>query len=201
MSMNASIIANGEVKNGAWLRKNISGIVIAADGGAHICRKFGITPKYIIGDFDSIQKSTLTFFEKKSIILHVPDQHTTDLQKALVLAKKLKAKRIFVFGALGKNIDHTMANILSLYENCIIRDETHEVWVVTKKASITGKPGDCVSIIALTNVTGLSYTGLKWKLSNASVPPGWIGVRNQLLGKRGGVRLKTGKLALITIAT
>lgn len=197
--MEVSIVANGEVKSGAWLRKNITGVVIAADGGANICKKYGIMPSFIIGDFDSVKKQTLASFKKTAKIIRISGQNRTDLEKALTLARKLKAKKISVFGALGGTVDHTIANILSLDSKCVIRDEGHDVHVVQDSLTITGTRGDIVSVIAFSSVSGLSYAGLQWNAPRGKIPAGWAGVRNRLAKSSAIVRIKKGRVAVITI--
>jgi len=197
--MNVSIIANGEVKNGVWLKSQIQGTVIAVDGGAAVCKKYRINPSYIIGDFDSVSKKTLAFFKKSSKIICNPDQHKTDLTKAIELSKKLNADHVFVFGALGNNLDHTISNMLSLDSHCVIKDEVHDVLVSNKTIEIIGKPEDIVSVVALTNVSGLLYNGLKWKAPRTSVSAGWIGVRNRLTKRKATITLKRGKLIVIKV--
>lgn len=199
--MEASIIANGTVKSGAWLRKNLRGTIIAADGGANTCLKHRITPDYVIGDFDSIRKSTLTRLKKTSRIIRAPDQNKTDLQKALALAHKLKAERVFVFGAIGTELDHTLGNLLSLDTHCVMRDETHDIHIVEKNLKLQGKPGELVSVIALSLVRGLSYTGLKWQAPKRILPPGWLGTRNRFTGTKASIRLTSGKVAVLCIKT
>ena len=197
--MEASIVANDTVKSGAWLRKNLRGTIIAADGGADICRRYRIVPDYVIGDFDSVKKSTLAFLRHSTKILRMPDQDRTDLQKALQLATELGIERIFVFGAIGSELDHTFANILSLDRRCVMRDETHDIVVVEDRLAMNGKPGDLVSVIALSPVRGLTYRGLTWKVSDRSVHAGWIGVRNRLARNKARVSLRSGKVAVIRV--
>ncbi|MDO8480539.1 MAG: thiamine diphosphokinase [Nanoarchaeota archaeon] len=197
--MIASIIANGTVNDGTWLKRHLKGVIIAADGGANTCRKQGIVPDYIVGDFDSAKPETLEFFKKKSTILQDSDQNSTDLQKALKLAAKLKATNILVFGAIGNNLDHTMSNVLSLNTKCAMLDERHEIYVVEKKIAVSGKPGDIVSIIALTDVAGMTYAGLHWPVKHLNVPAGWNGSRNRLEKKKAVITLKRGKIAVMKV--
>ena len=49
-----AIIANGEKFNDLEQILKDADIIIAADGGANLCRAKQITPDYIIGDLDSI---------------------------------------------------------------------------------------------------------------------------------------------------
>jgi thiamine pyrophosphokinase len=198
-AVEASIIANGTVKSGAWLRRNIIGIVIAADGGANTCLRNRIVPDYVIGDFDSVKKSTLASLKRSAKVLHEPDQNKTDLQKALALARRIGAGRVFVFGAIGSELDHTLANIFTLDARCVMKDEHHEIRVVERRLDLAGKRGDLVSVIALTSVRGLSYAGLTWSVSNRSVPAGWIGIRNRFAGKKARITLTKGKIAVIRL--
>lgn len=193
--MEISIVANGEVKNGQWLRENIRGTVIAADGGANLCKEHGVIPQFIVGDLDSVHRETLDFF-KDSEVVRLEDQNKTDLEKALAYAKEMGAGTIYVFGALGGSVDHTMANILSLSPQSIIRDESHDVHVVENELQITGDREDVVSVIALSSVSGLSYEGLKWSAPEM-VNAGWIGARNRLKSTSATIRLKKGRIAVI----
>ncbi|MEK9177079.1 MAG: thiamine diphosphokinase [Patescibacteria group bacterium] len=195
--MEASIVANGTVRSGVWLRKNLKGVIIAADGGANTCLRHRIIPDYVIGDFDSVKKRTLAAFKRSATIVHTPEQSTTDLEKALRLAETLGAKRILVFGAIGTELDHMMANVFALTARSAIVDETHDIRIIEKRFAFSGKPNDIVSVIALTAVRGLTYTGLKWPVAGLSVPAGWVGIRNRLVGRKGSVSLRSGRIALI----
>jgi thiamine pyrophosphokinase len=189
------------VHSGTWLKKNLKGLVIAADGGANLCRRYGIKTSFVIGDFDSVSKATLTYFRKTSKLIHLPAQDSTDFEKALTLAKKLKAKKVYVFGALGGTVDHTIANIISLDDRCVIRDEKHDVYVVHDTLTVEGKRGDVLSVIALSSVSGLSYRNLKWTAPQKTLPPGWSGVRNRFTKSSVMVRVKKGRVAVIKIKT
>lgn len=199
--MDSSIVLNGVIKSGSWLKRNIRGTVIAADGGANACKKSGVAPSYVVGDFDSISKQTLSAFQKKSKFVRKVNQNQTDFQKALMLAQKLKVSRVFVFGGFGKDVDHEIANILSLNPLCVMLDERHAVRVVEKRLEISGTKGDVVSVIALSGVTGLSYSGLAWQAPKGKVPAGWIGVRNRFSKRNAVIALSSGRIAVITFTS
>lgn len=195
--MDVSIILNGEIKNGSWLKRRLRGAVIAVDGGANTCRKFGIIPKYVIGDFDSVSKASLFAFKKTSNILYDASQQSTDFEKSLFLAQRLNAKTISVFGGYGGEFDHEIANILSLTPACIMVDEKHTARVVKDRLNLRGKSGDLVSVIALSDVRGLSYSGLKWSAPTGKVHAGWLGVRNRLQKTNAVIRVQQGRVAVI----
>ena len=195
--MDVSIVLNGTPPKVQWFRRNVRGTVIAADGGANVCYRAKVQPRYIVGDFDSIRPRVLKELSTKAEIIRIPDQDKTDFQKSLALAHKLNANTIYVFGALGSDIDHTIANILTLEPHTRIVDESHRVFVTNNKVRIEGKKGDTVSVIALTKITGLTYSGLHWPVTNHTVPIGWIGIRNVLAGNVASIKLKSGKVAII----
>ncbi len=195
--MDVSIVLNGTPPKARWLRKNIRGVVIAADGGANICSIAKVVPRYIVGDMDSVRPRVLRKLSNRAEIIRAPDQNKTDFQKSLEFAHTLGAKDILVFAALGSDIDHTLANILTLEPHIRILDERHRVFVTENKIRLKGKKGDTISIIALTRTTGLTYHGLHWKVANRSVSAGWIGIRNKLSGNVADIELRRGKVAII----
>jgi len=198
--MHILIVANGTIRNKSFYRNIVKKYdkIIAADGGAGNCIKLGIIPNYVIGDFDSISNKAKSKFRK--ILIHDKSQDKTDLEKAISLAKKLKCTRLAIIGAIGSRIDHTISNIISLLKTNVpseIFDEANNVFVVENKIKLTGKKNDIVSVIPISNVKGLAYTGLKWKPKSKNVSAGWIGVSNRMTGKKAAITLKSGKIIVI----
>ena len=64
--------------------------IICADGGANSAKKIGITPDFIIGDFDSVDSGTLKYFKSKSTIIQIKRQNDTDVEKCLKFAIREK---------------------------------------------------------------------------------------------------------------
>ena len=198
--MDMLIVANGTIKDRNFYRKIIkkARIVIAADGGADNCIKLGISPDYVIGDLDSISSKSKKKFKK--VIMYDTDQNTTDLEKAISLAKKLGCKNLAVIGATGSRLDHTLSNITTLFKTKIpsrIIDESNEIFAVGKEIEIKGKKGDIVSVIPLSNVEGLAYDGLKWNVKNKHIDAGWTGVSNVMTGNKATISVKSGKIIVI----
>jgi thiamine pyrophosphokinase len=76
---------------------------------------FEIVPEKIIGDLDSITEETKKFFLEKNIeIQKIPDQDSTDLEKALL---DTQAENIFCFGFTGKFFDHSVSLLHILEKN------------------------------------------------------------------------------------
>jgi len=194
------IIGNGTITNKDFVNTYVieSDIIIAADGGANHCLAFDIQPHHVIGDFDSITQKAKNKF---SDILQKDDsQQSTDMMKALKLAIKLHATHITILGGIGKRLDHTLANLLLLATMPIyteLVDESTTSIVISKPYTFLGKKGDIISIFALTNVTSLSYKGLKYKVTNKNVSAGWIGSSNEFSENKATISLKSGKVLVI----
>mgnify|MGYP005633595991 FL=1 len=169
--MKILIIANGDIKDVDFHKDlaNKSDIVICADGGVNFCKDLEIVPDYVIGDFDSVDKTLLEELKAndKTRIIFDPDQDKTDLELALKLVHTLDPKEINIIGAIGSRMDHTLGNILCLNKinkniKARIINEKNEIELVEDICELEGESGGIVSIIPLNLVTGLSYQGLKW---------------------------------------
>ena len=112
-----AIIANGRALESDLAREVVksASIIIAADGGALSCKESDIRPDFIIGDFDSVSRELLEHFHDVEVI-HLEDQYSTDMEKALNFATSLSPNRLIVLSAFGKRMDHTGANLLFLTE-------------------------------------------------------------------------------------
>jgi thiamine pyrophosphokinase len=132
------IIANGNAPSkaeiAAWLRPN--DVLLCADGGAKIALQNGLTPKAVIGDFDSLSQTDLaTLTQLGAQLMQFPvNKNETDLELTLLYAagaelpqypnsKPSPTSRIFsplppdeivILGALGGRTDQTLANLMLL---------------------------------------------------------------------------------------
>ena len=78
-----AIIANGEKCSNLEKILMDADIIIAADGGANLCREQQITPDYIIGDLDSITYENMEFFSDSKFI-KITEQENTEDRKSVV---------------------------------------------------------------------------------------------------------------------
>lgn len=183
--------------------------IIAVDGGLRILDRLEIIPNYIIGDFDSIDKTILNkYINNKNIPIKKlnPEKDYTDTHMALKLAIELNSKDITVFGAIGSRIDHTIANIHILRETlknnikCKIIDNKNEIQLIDRKTKLElNKNYKYISLIPFTTTAkGVTLTGFKYPLSNATLEAGQsIGVSNEQIEKTAYIDLKRGILILI----
>lgn len=183
--------------------------IIASDKGLETLDKYNVTPNYIIGDFDSIDKKILNkYINNKEIIIKElnPEKDYTDTHMAIKLAIELKSTDITVLGAIGTRIDHTIANIHILKESlekgidCRIINNKNEIQLINKKAVLEmDKEYKYISLIPLTTkVEGITLKGFKYLLSNATLEVGHsIGVSNEQCEKKAEIDLKSGILIMI----
>ncbi len=194
-------LANGNRINHDLLEKILPdvSIIIAADGGAELCRYYSIKPDYIIGDLDSITKETRKTFSNAKTIFE-PDQNFTDLQKALRLACILKPDRIVVLFAFGKRIDHSICNMLIFqnYRESIpleIYDSFGKMEIYFPgKYNIMGKTGEIISFFSLEPIYNLSLIGFKYSIANKIFKKNFIGISNIFEKEKCQILFDKGKL-------
>lgn len=195
--MKIAIIANGTLKDIPFHRNILQNVdkIIAADGGLNNCHSLGIVPDHVIGDMDSVDHKILD--KATTDIIVDPDQGKTDTQLAITLAESFSPDEIILLCAIGSRLDHTLANIQVLTPKIRMVDPNNDIRVVTDSLDLEGNEGDVVSVIALTDIEGLSYDGLKWEMKNENVKNGWIGVCNKILHANARISLRQGKVLVI----
>lgn len=207
--MKTLIISGGSITKGllakTLINENFDNI-IAADKGLEILDICKITPNYIIGDFDSVNTKLINKYSNSKIIKLNPEKDFTDTHMAIKLAIEIKSTEILVLGAIGTRIDHTIANIHILKEclekdiKCQIVNENNKIFLI-KEDTIIGSDNkyNYISLIPLTTeVTGVTLTGFKYLLKNATLSIGEsIGVSNEQLNKDAKIKLEKGILICI----
>lgn len=190
------------------LEKNKLETIIAADKGLEALNKINVMPNYIIGDFDSVNKTTLNQYENKNIEITYlkPEKDFTDTHMAIKLAIEKRAKHITIIGATGTRMDHTLANIHALNEalqNNVpieIINENNRIMLINKKAKLIKNTNyKYVSIIPLTTkITGVTLKGFKYNIENATINLGEsIGVSNEQIEQEALIEIKEGIAILI----
>jgi thiamine pyrophosphokinase len=205
------VVAGGEIRDMAFLRSKLSELkpaeIICADSGAGYLHTIGIVPHVIIGDMDSLSPGMLEHFtERGSRIIRFPEgKNETDTQLALEYAFDAVPDEIYVFGAFGTRIDHTLANVsllaLGVKKGIQVKfiDEWCETFVVDRESTIEGEPGQTVSLLPLSDtVTGITIEGFEYPLNDGMMEIGApYGVSNRLIAARGVISVKSGHLLVI----
>ena len=184
--------------------------IIAGDRGLEALYKLKIIPNHVVGDFDSVSPEILEFYKKQpQIIFHTynAEKDNTDTDIALQLAIGLKSSRITIMGALGKRMDHALANIHILKDAleanipCQILDEYNRIYLINKETTLEKEKvyGKYVSLIPLTStVEGLTLTGFKYPLNHYTLPIGTsLGISNEMIEDIAHIEMKKGILIVI----
>jgi thiamine pyrophosphokinase len=181
--------------------------IIAVDGGTRHALQMGVVPHVIIGDLDSLTSEALAQAEAVNVtcLRFSPHKDETDLELALQHAAEQGIRDIFLLGASGGRLDHSLANLLLLAHptfkdlNIKIVEGHQTTFLIRNTANIRGNPGDIVSILPIGgNAVGVSNEGLEWPLNDETLPTGSPrGISNVLLGEHAVIRVRQGTLLCI----
>ena len=176
-------------------------LIIGADSGYLNALSVGITPDIFIGDFDSVLEEEIK--SKEVLKLH-PVKDMTDTQEAVDVAISRGVTSVTILGALGNRIDHTIANIhLLKYAhqkgvNAQIVDTDTYITLVTDKLDVCAKSGYCLSLLPLTDCSGVSVSGVFYPLENANMPVGNpYGISNEFVKDTAHIEVLSGELLVI----
>jgi thiamine pyrophosphokinase len=200
------ILANGKPprKNVIeYLVKKNYNILICADGGANSAKKLKLISDYIVGDLDSIEKSTLAFFTGKSIIHRIKRQNDTDVEKCLKFAISKGAFEAILVGVTGDRLDHTFCNlgiVLKFFDSIKINIIADNSYLAAYSGSIELKtiPGETISLYGFNKKTKIESFGLKYPLKNIPLP---FGIRestsNEALTDKVKLKITGGKIFVV----
>ena len=122
----ALLVANGQIENPLLLLEllinayhfNNKFLIASADGALKNCLYLKLVPDIVIGDMDSISEDDKKIFitsNPKALFIKSPcKKDESDTQLALEYLVKSNIKNIILIGALGKRMDHSLANLLNI---------------------------------------------------------------------------------------
>ncbi len=182
-------------------------LVICADGGAALARRWGITPEIIVGDEDSLDAVTKEYWQRQKVpflkVSSVKDE--TDMDLAVEYALAQGAMHITLVGGWGSRIDHSLGNIELLYrlalkgiENALLTKE-HRLHAFSREFKAKVDLGHYVSLVPLTpQVTGVATTGLLYALEGGTLEKGsTFTISNETVATDIIVRTESGVLLVI----
>ncbi|MCS6759101.1 MAG: thiamine diphosphokinase [Candidatus Devosia euplotis] len=159
--------------------------MVGADGGGDAIGAAGLAPELIIGDLDSLHDRA--GWERRTQVIHIPEQISTDFQKALY---STRAPVTLALGMTGKRLDHTLAALSAVLKyapqrKIVVVDEVDVALAVVGPLSFAADAGERVSIHPLIPVSFVCSTGLLYPLDSLRLEPGGPGgTSNQGLGGR-----------------
>jgi thiamine pyrophosphokinase len=148
----------------AWL--SWADYVVAADGGADLCREAGREPDKIVGDLDSIS-------DRRGLSAD-PDQDSSDADKLLAFLKREGIESATLIGVEGDRLDHVIATLYSVARvpqvSCRIVLRMGVVFVVRGPSEVERGSYNIVSLLPL-GTARVTLSGVRWPLENAVLDP------------------------------
>lgn len=211
--MKTVLICGGSLDD-AFARKVLDRVkpdcIVGIDRGLEFCYRHHICPQYILGDFDSIDKRILEYYETRQEIpvqRYQPEKDATDTRIGLELALKLGSTQIFLLGATGGRLDHYMGNLQSLivplkqHAQAWILDSQNAITVLDKPAVIKKEEqfGTYVSFFSMSDrVEGITLKGFKYPLTDYTMTNyDGIGVSNEIEAETASITFKSGLVLMV----
>lgn len=182
--------------------------VIAADAGAALCRAADRVPDACVGDFDSIDASTMAWLDEAGVPLHrhPVDKDASDLDLAIDLARDTGATAVDITAAFSGRIDHTLAALgalartLDLAPRALEPDFTgHVIGEGGRRVlDLEEAPGTTISLFALDSDVRVSTAGLRYPLDAAALPQYTsLGLSNRAEAPRQRVEALRGRVLVL----
>lgn len=179
----ALILLNGDLRDPRAARAAARGAdwLICADGGARHAEALRLKPDFVVGDMDSRPRRSAP---AGVVFLVDADQGRSDFDKALALAKRLGAGRVFVAAARGGSLDHELVNIGVLEKtglDALVIDGGTARLVGPGRHRFAFKKGARFSLLAAPSAR-LTLAGAAFGLKNERLVRGSRGLGNSALG-------------------
>jgi thiamine pyrophosphokinase len=160
--------------------------IICCDGSAEKLVKEGMEPEAIVGDLDSLKPELKERFSDR--LYQDSDQDSNDLTKAVKWCKGKGYGEIVILGATGKREDHTIGNISLLVEysneiKVMMVTDTGTITPFLESCTVTGFPGQQVSIFSINPESEITSSGLKYELRRLKLKNWWTATLNELTGE------------------
>jgi thiamine pyrophosphokinase len=184
-------------------RPQAGDLVLAADAGYQTCRKCGILPDLLLGDFDSMDQPAEFANVRRSPV----EKDDTDTMLAIKTALDEGCGTVYIYGGTGgKRLDHTLANLQTLlylrrrggrgylYDNDF-------VWTVIENEMMTLEKrvewGLFSAFCLGDRAEGIDEEGFQYPLRDAVLTPEFpMGVSNHILEQQARVTVRRGALAI-----
>lgn len=183
-----------------WLPEKLEGMIICADRGLDYAIAAGITPDLAIGDFDSAKTKPCGM----RVITAKPEKDETDTILACREAAAAGCTEIRLYCALGGRIDHTIANIQTLYGlkkqgiSAEIISEKSRLYLLSDEEKIIPQFDGYLSVFAFGESCVVSEIGMKYPVEKAELTNSFpLGVSNEITAPQGRIILHSGTAIVV----
>jgi len=175
--------------------------VIAADGGYKYAMESGITPDYVLGDFDSLGYVP----EGNNVEVHPVMKDDTDMMMAVKKGMAEGCDIFVIYGGMGGRLAHTIGNIQVLAYLAksgkvgFLTDENQTVTVVSGSINFTKDYIGMISVFAHGDkAVGISEKGLLYEVEEFTMECDTpIGVSNEFKGEEAIISLNSGLITVV----
>ncbi|MET0169567.1 MAG: thiamine diphosphokinase [Aliihoeflea sp.] len=205
-SSHFTILLGGDVASTDRLARQIVGSrVIAADSGMRHATTLHLSPELWTGDFDSVDDRLEAAFPDVEREIFPAAKDLTDGEIAVEAALARGASTLTLVGAFGgPRADHAFLHLalaIRLSESGIdvrLTSGTQEGVPLRIGSQTLDLPsGTVFSVLAMTDLAGLTLTGARWPLAERDVPFGSsLTLSNEVVGDL-TVSLRSGRAILI----
>lgn len=177
-------------------------LVIAADAGLAHLEKQGITPDWIVGDFDSLGHAP----EGKNIIRHPVEKDDTDMMLAVKTGMEHGCRDFVIYGGIGGRLDHTYANFQTLIwiathggRGYLLGDGMVSTVIENGAILFPETCGGTISVFCPDGeAKGVTLRGLYYQLEDAVLTSAFpLGVSNSFTGECASVSVEEGRLLVM----
>ena len=151
--------------------------VIAADGGMRHAQALGVLPEVWVGDFDSTPDGLSEFHAATPRMPFPAEKNFTDGELAIEEAIERGATRLVLIGSFGgERTDHSLSHLLLAvtlaergFEVVLTSGQEEAVPLLPGSRELELPAGSLFSVVAFTDLAGLSLTGAKYPLDQADI--------------------------------
>lgn len=201
-----SILLGGDIVVTSALETAIAGTrVIAADSGIRHAFALDLVPEQWVGDFDSVSEAEVAAHKHIPRAVYPSEKDQTDSELAIETALKEGAQSIVMVGAFGgARFDHAY---LHLTQALVLAGKG--ISVLLTSGTQEGRPlpqgkqgfdyaqGTLFSILAFSDLAGLTVAGAKWPLEHVEVPFGSSLTLSNVVSGRLEIELGSGRALLL----
>lgn len=176
--------------------------VIAADGGWLACRKAGVLPDLLLGDFDSLESPP----DFPHIVRMPVEKDDTDTMLAVKAGLDRGETEFHIYGGMGgRRTDHTMANFQTLLylarrgaQGWLYGQEERYTAIHNGTLCLSARKSGIVSVFCLgADARGVEISGAKYPLHEAALSEEFpLGVSNHFVGETVTISVQDGSLLI-----
>jgi thiamine pyrophosphokinase len=200
----AYVAASGDLGDLKFLKSvdRTAAHIIGIDGGADRLAAAGIIPDAVLGDMDSVHGEFTN-------LVRLPDQHQSDLEKAIVYLLAGGVRHLIIYGAVGgTRLDHHIANLdlLTKYApHCritLVSGQTTLDGLSPENTAPSGlnlpvKPHSILGVLPGGSAATVTLSGTQYELNHATLDVGTHGVGNTAMGDKLHIQIHGGLVRLI----